>query len=548
MRTLGNLTVDETTPRGNDSDSDAGSDRQERALTVLRQTGVSANALAQCGRIDEALTMIADAERTFGGDAPLHPFAAVKGYIAIQGSGDVDSAYREQLLALGEEGVFADLRTFNEILGTMIMCAHVRGNSEWWGVASAIGVQNRGRLDPVNAFTLDSFKEFARSKWDGDTECWREVEASAVAGPAWKSTTLRVAVSNLNWRVHETKFIDHLLGQLNADQHGLAAATVQISLTRRNAGLWRERGDQARMVLRAISDRGLYYLEARLQGILAVTDAYLGNVAQATEHAVIGAAWAGPRGFQLVLEDTRHARTVIALAKSDFESAYAILIEFPIEAHRWEISGHGAAELLNLAEACDGVGRPQDALPAVSAAILHGVDSQTVRQAMALHAAQAILEPDEETAGRLFESALAMEDAADSSFDSARVRLAYSHFLLRRRRDSSRAQVQLDQAISDFDALGASEWAARATRELATSRRSTPSAATSVAGLSPQEQLVASYAAQGLTNKEIAKRLFISARTVSYHLYNVFPKLGVTSRAALRDALTSLVADDAESA
>ena len=57
--------------------------------------------------------------------------------------------------------------------------------------------------------------------------------------------------------------------------------------------------------------------------------------------------------------------------------------------------------------------------------------------------------------------------------------------------------------------------------------------------LTAREVAIAELAASGLTNKEIGERLFLSSRTVSDHLYHVFPKLGITSRAGLRDALAS---------
>jgi DNA-binding NarL/FixJ family response regulator len=57
--------------------------------------------------------------------------------------------------------------------------------------------------------------------------------------------------------------------------------------------------------------------------------------------------------------------------------------------------------------------------------------------------------------------------------------------------------------------------------------------------MTPQQRQVAGLAASGLTNKQIGERLFLSPRTVATHLYELFPKLGITSRAALRDALAS---------
>src|SRR5262249_52519523 len=57
--------------------------------------------------------------------------------------------------------------------------------------------------------------------------------------------------------------------------------------------------------------------------------------------------------------------------------------------------------------------------------------------------------------------------------------------------------------------------------------------------LTPQEHEIAMLAATGLSNKEIGQRLFLSPKTVGNHLFRIFPKLGITSRAALRDALAS---------
>ena len=60
-----------------------------------------------------------------------------------------------------------------------------------------------------------------------------------------------------------------------------------------------------------------------------------------------------------------------------------------------------------------------------------------------------------------------------------------------------------------------------------------------MATLTAQEHQGAALAASGLTNKQIGERLYLSHRTVAAHLYQIFPRLGITSRAALRDALAT---------
>ncbi|MEU8614898.1 helix-turn-helix transcriptional regulator, partial [Actinoplanes sp. NPDC048791] len=59
-----------------------------------------------------------------------------------------------------------------------------------------------------------------------------------------------------------------------------------------------------------------------------------------------------------------------------------------------------------------------------------------------------------------------------------------------------------------------------------------------LSALTAQERQIAQLAASGLSNKQIAERLYLSHRTIGAHLYRIFPKLGVTSRAGLRDALS----------
>ena len=152
--------------------------------------------------------------------------------------------------------------------------------------------------------------------------------------------------------------------------------------------------------------------------------------------------------------------------------------------------------------------------------------------------------PDDEAPDQ-FLQALALPGIEEWPFELARVRLWHGERLRRLRRTRD-ARDQLEAACDGFEQLGAGPWSRRAATELAatgaTRQRATGGGAVS---LTRQEREIALLAATGLTNREIATRLYLSPRTVSAHLYRIFPKLGITSRGALRDALNATSSDTA---
>ncbi|BEL02866.1 helix-turn-helix transcriptional regulator [Actinoplanes sichuanensis] len=108
----------------------------------------------------------------------------------------------------------------------------------------------------------------------------------------------------------------------------------------------------------------------------------------------------------------------------------------------------------------------------------------------------------------------------------------------RRRHRTAEARDLLRSARDTFDSLGAVPWAEMARAELRATGESSSRRVSSVRDqLSPQELQIAALAAEGLTNRQIAERLFLSHRTVGSHLYRIYPKLGVTRRAQLAGAL-----------
>jgi len=119
----------------------------------------------------------------------------------------------------------------------------------------------------------------------------------------------------------------------------------------------------------------------------------------------------------------------------------------------------------------------------------------------------------------------------------ARSRLLYGEWLRRENRRID-AREQLRAAHEMFSQMGAEAFAGRAQRELsATGETVRKRSVETVDELTAQEAQVARLAAQGRTNPEIAALLFVSPRTVEYHLHKVFPKLGISSRRELRRAL-----------
>jgi DNA-binding CsgD family transcriptional regulator len=132
-----------------------------------------------------------------------------------------------------------------------------------------------------------------------------------------------------------------------------------------------------------------------------------------------------------------------------------------------------------------------------------------------------------------FERALDLHAESDRAFDRARTALLYGEFLRRERRRVD-ARVRLRAALEVFDQLGAAAWSHRAGLELRasgeTARKRNPS---TVDELTSQELQIARFVAEGLSNKEVAAQLFLSPRTIEYHLRNVFAKLEITSRTQL---------------
>jgi ATP/maltotriose-dependent transcriptional regulator MalT len=238
-------------------------------------------------------------------------------------------------------------------------------------------------------------------------------------------------------------------------------------------------------------------------------------------------------------ESAGHTRTLMALGQGDYEGAHA-------HASRVNPAGGpnsgvpGRWTLLDLVEAAVRTGRMDEARAHVAASQQAGIDRISTRTAL-ITAGAAALAADDDQAGPLFEAALSLPEADRWPFEQARIQLAYGQ-RLRRTRDTTRARLHLRAALGTLDRLGARPWATRANNELRATGIATITGPNTSAALTAQERQIATLAATGLTNKQIGQQLHLSHRTVGAHLHRIFPKLGITSRAALRDALETITA------
>jgi DNA-binding CsgD family transcriptional regulator len=138
-----------------------------------------------------------------------------------------------------------------------------------------------------------------------------------------------------------------------------------------------------------------------------------------------------------------------------------------------------------------------------------------------------------------FATALAGPAGDQWPFERAQLRLDYGEWLRRRRRIND-AKPVLAQALATFRRLRARSWAQRTEAELracGVAIADTPGAPDALEELTPQQRQIVRLASDGLTNRQIGDRLFLSPRTVSSHLYRSYPKLGVAGRNQLRDVI-----------
>ena len=519
--------------------SPLGSDASRRLADAAY---VGADVTGELGTASRLLADARQADPEMGEGQSLHA-AIASAFLLLNSDGEVDTAH--QLLVAAIEGAARrperDDEGLIEALYTLSLVCHFGGRAELWdpfheavaglGDAAPMMVRLYGEsyADPVSisARSLSDIDQAVASLMQDDSDPSRLVRITLVAFCVDRLAGCRNPLRRLAREGRDTGATGSVI-----------TATVMLAWDALWTGRWSE--------TESLSTEGVELCDAQGFRLLAWPGRYLQALlaagrgdddgCRALTDAMI--EWAAPRGARRLIHYALHARALSALGREDFEDAYrdATSITPP-----GDLGSHDPQALwsaLDLVEAATHTDRQAEA--AAHAAALRDADVARIspRWALVASGSSAIATPDH--AVELFERALATSGGERWPFEQARIRLAFGEHL-RRAGQARRARAELEAAVDTFDRLGAEPWGCRGRRELrATGRTRRSSQDRDAPLLTPQESQIARLAAAGLTNKEIAERLYLSPRTVGGHLYRVFPKLGIRSRAALRDSLQAL--------
>ena len=258
-----------------------------------------------------------------------------------------------------------------------------------------------------------------------------------------------------------------------------------------------------------------------------------GRAAEATSliHAAIDGLTVRGEGMGLGL--VRHTSAVLSNGLGRYQDALTAAEEASASPQELGFANWGLAELIEAAVRCGETARAADALERLA---------RTTRPSgtpwgLGIEARSRALVSEGEAAELLYREAIDQLGQCRGAVALARAHLLYGEWLRRENRGAD-AREQLRTAHEMLDAMGMAAFAERARRELmatgeAVRRRTVEAPST----LTAQEALIARLARDGRTNPEIGAQLFISARTVEWHLRKIFAKLGISSRRELREAL-----------
>jgi DNA-binding CsgD family transcriptional regulator len=283
--------------------------------------------------------------------------------------------------------------------------------------------------------------------------------------------------------------------------------------------------------LRLAGETGQDNPAAHTRSVLAWLAAVQGREAECTElaNAALTHAIGHRLGPHTAIASWALAHCDLASGRHDkaVDRLEALAAAAPGEGNQM-VSLFATADLVDAATRSD---RPEVAQPALARLQVWATSTDTVwTHALVARCRAQLTADDDDASERHFTEALALHAGGGRPFDTARTALSFGERLRRRRRRGD-ARKHLRSALEIFERLGANPWAEHARAELlATGETARKRDVSTLTALTPQELQIARLVASGATNRTIAAQLFLSPRTIDYHLRKVFSKLGLSSR------------------
>ncbi|WP_225812089.1 helix-turn-helix transcriptional regulator [Streptomyces spinosus] len=506
-----------------------------------RRLGDAAFIAGHAGRLDQAQQLVGSDSTAGRIDSPASVVASA--YVALYEDGDVRSSQHQVLAAIEgvrDGGATEPTEVLTRLVNLLLAINQYASDAASWERAHRL-IDSLGDLvSPHSRVYQDAWGDVVR-RGAGVHERVERAFADLGALDPWDISRLSVAAYHVDtlsqYRPHLQRVVDREL-ETGAQVSGMTMLHL-IMLDQIAVGEWDEAERTGQRGLELMTSRRHTLFAHHSKAYLGLLAAMRGEVERAREMQAAVDAWARPRGIGFLTQIADAIGTTAALSEGDYEAAYLHAIGITPPGAFEPYSHQASRTLLDLVEAALHTGRSEQARGHALAAQRARLPEISPRLALVTHGALAMTAADPTEAEQFYDRAENQPAATRFPFELARIRLARG-IRLRHTQGRKAARPPLTLAAEAFERLGATTWTERARAELRTTGTPAHPSAAHLAALTWQERRIADLAAGGLTNKEIGQRMHLSPRTVSSHLYRVFPKLGISSRAALRDALGKL--------
>ncbi|MEU0562624.1 AAA family ATPase [Dactylosporangium sp. NPDC006015] len=498
------------------------------------------------GAIDDAKILLTDARRASPDSAGSLHAANAAVFLMINTDGDVNTAHRLLAGAIetGDHGYRADDPALIESMHTLLLLCWYGSTPDYWKPFFSVLRRLQPQPPDVLALASESFADPVRT----GTAALPRVDAilQTLTDDADPTRIMRIGTASVyldrlgdcresSWRLVQQ-------GREGGAPRRHLGALMHLCLDDYLVGRWDEAEELAAEGQRICDTSGFPFFAWYFRYNRAILAAGRGRLEEAYALADEITHWALPRGVAAAALFAHHPRALAALGQGDYDAAFGHAAAMSPPGVLASHVPHCTWVMFDLVEAAVRTGRTVEARAHVEAMRTANVAALSPRMALLQAGAEALVLDGDEPATRL-EAVLAGAAAKRWLFDGSRAQLVLGE-KLRRSRSSAQARRHLLAARDGFAAMAAEPWLARVDGELrASGHRPAPQQRGGLSALTAQELQIAQLAASGMTNKQIAERLYLSHRTVGAHLYRIFPKLGVTSRAGLRDAMSPPAAE-----